>query len=72
MTRPALSCAVNVWEEFESDPVNLYPWGAGQELDTTRARAAQALGCAEAEIALTPSTTVALNMVNGQLLIYFP
>ena len=42
MPRPALSCAVRAWEEFESDPVNLYPWASsGQELDAVRSKAAE-------------------------------
>jgi selenocysteine lyase/cysteine desulfurase len=52
---------------FETNPVNLYPWGSGQELDTVRERASNTLGCHEDEIALTPSTTVSLNMVGEGL-----
>ena len=44
MPRPALSCSVNMWESFEGDPLNMYPWGSGQELDSVRSRAATTLG----------------------------
>lgn len=67
MPRPALKCAVQVWETFETDPVDMYPWGSGMELDEVRGRAAAELGCDLDELVLTPSTTVSLNMVGEGL-----
>jgi selenocysteine lyase/cysteine desulfurase len=68
MPRAALKCAVSVWEGFESDPVNMYPWSSGTELDQVRQRAAVALSSELVdEIALSPSTTVSLNMVGEGL-----
>lgn len=67
MPRPALQCAVGVWEEFEADPVNMYPWGSGMELDQVRERASIAMSCGTDELLLTPSTTVSLNMVGEGL-----
>lgn len=67
MPRAALKCAVDVWESFETDPVNMYPWGDGMELDEVRERAASMFSCEVDELVLTPSTTVSLNMVGEGL-----
>jgi selenocysteine lyase/cysteine desulfurase len=67
MARPALECAVDAWKGLEANPVNMYPWSNGQELDSVRTAAAAMLGCGTGELALTPSTTVSLNMVGEGL-----
>ena len=65
MVRAAASCAFSAMEEFESDPTNLYYWGKGAHsaFDAVRAQAANLLGCSADELALTSSTTEALNLV---------
>ena len=44
MPRAALRCAVTVWEDLESDPLEKYPWSGGQEMDRVRQKAADLLG----------------------------
>lgn len=56
-----------MWENFEQNPVTLYPWSNGQEMDTVRLTAASMLGCGDNELALVPSTTVALNDIGEGL-----
>ncbi len=69
MVRAAASCAFSAVEEFESDPTNLYYWGKGAHsaFDAVRAQAANLLGCSADELALTSSTTEALNLVGEGL-----
>ena len=69
MVRAAASCAFSATEEFESDPTNLYYWGKGAHsaFDAVRAQAANLLGCSADELALTSSTTEALNLVGEGL-----
>lgn len=68
MPRAALACAVSLWENFEQDPLDNYPWGGGQELDEVRSKSADMLGADVEEIVLTPSTTVGLNLVGEGLI----
>ena len=67
MPRSALKCSVSVWEDFEQDPLDKYPWGNDQALDEVRSKSAYLLGADVGEIILTPSTTIGLNLVGEGL-----
>ena len=55
MPREALRCAVDVWEAFEADPVDMYPW-RGHGARRGHGKAAAALGCGLGEMVPVPST----------------